>query len=523
IISNPIYKDKIEQGGNPSEWTDNELNVRLTGISPDANTIVGTVDFAFPEASWEFIYRRDEAKWIPLGMKYENGRLVPLSDEIMGASECVISADGKYLGGLCITASDSSVPFTCSVSSPDSFVLHTDGDGFGVWAIGSDGVVYGSTPTGTPVRNWSAKVGNYWYDWKTVIRQLYGIDWMADVTKDDLGLSGTVSAVSADNLKILASDYAQGFSYIISLSSPLTEICSDVDLLGDYRVSPVSGAEFSMLQSVVLDMGRDIEILGEKNCVSLLDSEGNTLRSSINFTPQADNAKRVEVIFRNFSLEPGKDFTVVIPAGSLCVAGDKERINKEIRIRYRGREAGAVKPVSVSPENGASVARINLTTNPVTVTFNSALSVGETPDIRLVQVKDGVEEFLYSLSASVSDRQVMIYPVSEQRLAEGTEYRIDFGAGSVTDLSGAGPNEAFSITYHGSYVPVIDPSSNTVFREDFSTGVLGMMLYEGDHNTPSSEMAGLGFDADNTPWIPVLDENDDFGNYAAASHSSYDT
>ncbi|MDE6561556.1 MAG: choice-of-anchor J domain-containing protein [Muribaculaceae bacterium] len=522
IDSNPMYKDRIEEGGDPAEWSDNDLNVRLTGISPDANTLLGTVDFAFPEASWEFMYRRDEAKWFPMGLKYENGRLKALNDEILGVGDCVLSSDGTHIGGLCMTASDASVPFTCSVTDPENFSLHGDGEGYGVWAIGSDGVIYGSTPTSTPVRNWAAKVGNYWYDWKAVLNQVYGIDWMNDVTKDDLGLSGTVVSVSADNLKILAGDYAQGFAYVVSLPRPMAEICQDVDLLGDYRVSPMDGAEFSMLQKIVLDMGRPIEVTGEKNCVQLLDAEGNVVRSSINFAVQPDNNKRVEVIFRNYTLEPGKSYSVKIPAGSMCIAGDPERVNKEISIRYRGREAGPVKPVTFAPDNGASVARINFTTNPVMVTFNAPLSVGENPDIRLVQIKDGVEEFLYSLSASVSNNQVMIYPVTEQRLAEGTDYRIDFGAGSVADLSGDGANEAFSITYHGSYVPEIDPTSNTIFREDFSTGVAGMMLYEGDHNAPSDEMALLGFDADNMPWMPVLDDADEVGNYAAASHSSYD-
>lgn len=521
IDSNPMYKDKIEQGGDPDEWSDKDLNVRLTGISPDANTLLGTVDFAFPEAAWEFIYRRDEAKWWPLGLKYENGRLSPLNDEIVGVGDCVLSADGSQVGGLCSTVSESSVPFTCSVSDPEKFSLHGDGDGYGVWAIGSDGVIYGSTPTGTPVRNWAAKVGNYWYDWKAVLNQIYGIDWMNDVTKDDLGLSGTVVSVSADNLKILAGDYAQGYAYVISLPGPLSEICKDVDLLGDYKVSPANGAEFSMLQKIVLDMGRPVEVIGEKNCVAIVDADGNTLRNSINFAVQADNNRRVEVIFRNYTLEPDKSYTVKIPAASMCVAGDAAHVNKDISINYRGRESGAVKPVAFAPDNGASVARINFTTNPVIVTFNASLSAGENPEIRLIQIKDGVEEFLYPLSASVSDRQVMIYPVSEQRLAEGTDYRIDFGAGSVCDLSGDGANEAFSITYHGSYVPELDPSSNTIFREDFTTGVANMLLYEGDHNTPTQEMLDWDFEAEDRPWIPVYDDLEEI-NFAAASHSSYD-
>lgn len=522
VDSNPRYKDMIELGGDSAEWSDDELNVRLTGITPDGNVLLGTVDFAFPDATWEFIYRRDEAKWIPLGLKYDNGRLRPLDSGIEGVGECVLSSDGRLIGGVCMTVSESSAQFTCPVDDPEAFTLHQDGDGFGVWAIGCDGVVYGSTPTGTPIRNWSAKVGRYWYDWKQVLKQIYGIDWMSDVTKDDLGLSGTVEAVSTDNLKILASDYAQNFSYIITLPRPMTEICADVDLLGDWRVSPVDGAQFSMLQKLVVDFGRDVEVTGEKSCVTLVDAEGNSLRSSINFSVQADNSKHVEVIFRNFSLEPGKDYTVVIPAASICISGDAERVNKEIRVRYRGREAGPVKPVSVAPDNGASVARINFTTNPVIVTFNAALAPGENPDIRLFQLKDGAEEFLYSLSASVSDRQVMIYPVSEQRLAEGADYRIDFAAGSVTDLSGDGPNDAFSITYHGSYVPEIDPSSNTIFMDDFSAGVAGMLLYDGDGNDPTEEMKNLDFVVEGVgyPWIPVRDEDD--VNYAAASHSCYD-
>ncbi|MDE5814434.1 MAG: choice-of-anchor J domain-containing protein [Muribaculaceae bacterium] len=519
---NPRYKDMIEQGGDPAEWTDDELNVRLTGVTPDGNVLLGTVDFAFPDATWEFIYRRDEAKWIPLGLKYENGRLLPLDSGIAGVGECVLSSDGKLIGGVCMTVSESSAQFTCPVDDPEAFTLHQDGDGFGVWAIGCDGVVYGSTPTGTPVRNWSAKVGRYWYDWKQILKQLYGIDWMADVTKDDLGLSGTVEAVSTDNLKILASDYARKFSYIITLPRPINEICGGVDLLGDYRVSPQEGAEFSMLRTIVVDFGRDVQVVGEKTCVSLVDAEGNVLRKSINLATQADNDKRVEVIFRDFPLEPGKAYTVVVPSGSICVAGDSERVNEEIRFSYRGREAGPVKPVSFSPAEGASVPRINFTTNPVIVTFNAAIAPGDNPDIRLYQVKDGVEEFLYALSASVSERQVMIYPVSEQRLAEGSDYRIDFCAGSVTDLSGDGSNEAFSIIYHGSYVPEINASSNTIFSEDFSTGLTGMMIYDGDGNVPTDEMKSLDFEVEGVvyPWIPTRDEDD--VNFAAASHSCYD-
>lgn len=522
VDSNPRYKDMIEAGSDPSEWPDSDLNIRLTGISADGNALLGMVDFVYPAAAWEFVYHRDSSSWTPLGMTYENGRLVSSDPDIYNVDECVFSADGSYIGGTYYSVSDSSVPFSCMTGKESDYTLHKDGDGYGIWAIGSDGTMYGSAPTGTPVRNWSAKVGNYWYDWKMVYKQIYGMDWLNDVTKDDLGLSGTVVAVSADNKKILAVDYAQNISYIISLPKSMKDICQDVDLLSEYSVFPPNRAEFSMLQKVTLDMGRDVEVCGEKTAATLIDGEGNKVRASINFSTQADSKKKIDVIFRNFNLEPGVDYTVLIPAGSIQIAGDPERTNKEIRIRYRGRQAGPVKPISFSPDNGASVARINLTTNPVTVTFNASLASGQNPCISLYQSKDGVEEYLYPLNAVVSERQVMIYPVSEQRLADGCDYRIEFGAASVTDLSGDGANEAFSILYHGSYVPEIDPSSNTIFFDDFSQGVARMMLFEGDGNSPSEEMSKWGFTADNTPWMPVKDDKDNSGNFAAASHSSYD-
>lgn len=521
IDSNPRYKDMIEEGGDPAEWTDDELNIRLTGITPDARFILGMVDFAFPAAAWEFLYDRESSSWIPLGMKYEDGRLSSLDPDIYNVDECVFSADGSMIGGTYYSVGESSVPFSCLTSAPGEFTGHPDGDGYGVWAIGSDGVIYGSTPLGTPVRDWSAKVGRYWYDWKMVMRQLYGIDWMADVTKDDLGLSGTVGAVSADNLKILATDWAQNISYILTLPAPMAEICNDVDLLGDYRVFPPEDAEFSMLQTVVYDFGRNVEVKGAKTAAFLEDSEGNRVRASINIAVQADNSRRVEVIFRNFDLDPGKVYTVVLPAGTVQLAGDQERSNREIRIRYRGREAGPVRPVSFSPAEDASVARINITTNPVIISFNASITAGDNPDIRLYQIKDGEDEFLFPLNASVSDRQMIIYPLIEQRLAYGSMYRIEVGEGTVTDLSATGGNEPFSVTYKGSYVPEIDPSSNTIFFNDFSLGVADMMLMEGDGNTPSEDMQAWGFEADNTPWIPVCDDDDTEGNYAAASHSSY--
>lgn len=522
MTSNPRYLDLIEHGGNPDEWTDADINVRLTGISADGNSLLGMVDFCYPASAWEFLYDREAGKWTALGMEFDGTRLRSLDPDMQNVEECIFSADGRYVAGTYFSESDSNIPILFQTDDPNSFTAFPDSEGVGIWAVGTDATLYGSTPYSTPVRNWGAKVGKYWYDWKAVVRQLYGIDWMADITKDELGLSGTVVGVSADNLKILAVDCAQNISYIITLPSPLASLCSDVDLLADYRCYPPADAEFSLLESVRLDFGYNIEVKGEKFDAYLCDADGNKVRASINMSVPGGTPNRLEVLFRYFKLEAGKDYKAVIPAGSFCIAGDPDRMNEEIVIPYRGREAGAVCPIAVSPADGSELDRINLTTNPISITFNATLMPLSDPSVSLWQIKDDSEEYLFPLNSTIDGNRMLLYPAGEVRLAKGTAYRIDVAAGCVADLSGAGANEAFSISYSGAFTPEIDPSSNIVYSNDFNMGVAGMLLFEGDHNTPSPEMAAWGFESDNTPWMPVRDDDDTDGNYAAAAHSSFD-
>lgn len=509
-----------------AQYSDSDLNVRLTGISPDGNAVLGMVDFAYPAACWEFVYYVDKAEWKPLGMKFEDNELIPLDSDVMNGGANRFSADGSYIGGTYYSVSDTEVPFICQTYDSDNFTAYKDTDNMLVTLPGSDGILYGATPVSTPLRDWSARVGYYWYDWKSVLKQIYGIDWLDDITKDETGYSGTLSGVSKDNLTLLATDYGNGTSYLITLPKPMKEICEDFDLLADYRVSPVDGAQFSKLQTVTVAFSRNVKIAAEQNGVQLLDEKGEPVRSSINIAPQITNPRNVDITFRPTALEPGVKYTLLIPAGAIQVDGDEERVNKEIRISYTGRANAPVKVESVFPEDGSELPRLSYTTNPILVTFDAIIdAVDNGGSIRLYQVKDGEEEYLFNLSAAINGRQMLVYPVSEQRLAEGFDYKIVFEAGVVADLSGEGDNEEFTLTYHGSYVPEVDPTSNIIYKNTFE-GTLGeMLLYEGDHNTPTEEMKKYGFETDNTPWwygSDEVNEEEVRADHAAMSHSQYD-
>ena len=140
VDCNPRYQDMIDRGDNPAEWTADLLNIRLTGISPDGNLLLGTVDFIYPDVTWQFVYNRSSASWTPVGLRYEGGRLKPVAEDMVTVEECVFSADGSLIAGTYLSTDNLTIPFTCSSADPVSITPSVDGGGCGVWAVGSVGV-----------------------------------------------------------------------------------------------------------------------------------------------------------------------------------------------------------------------------------------------------------------------------------------------------------------------------------------------------------------------------------------------
>ncbi len=210
------------------------------------------------------------------------------------------------------------------------------------------------------------------------------------------------------------------------------------------RNSHVNGASFSRLSNVSVTFDRQISVLGNLDCVKVVDEAGNTVRNSINFSVASGNPNVVNIAFRNYTLADGKKYTIVIPAGAIGVKSDEGRTNSELRFSYVGRPNTPVKPLSISPADGNEVPRINLSSNPVQVNFDTNLSVCENPDneTRIAPyMVDGDEQTrLCALNAEVNGSNVVIYPVNEQRLAQDKDYRVVINAGTFADLSGANPN-----------------------------------------------------------------------------------
>ena len=502
--------------------------IRACDISADGTKFIGLVGFSLPGELWSFVYDMSTKTWDAIGFNVsetengydfsyagtgyyviEGGKFRPESNEIVGSAYLEDETDGIYV---------------YNMNTKEIKIVDDSSDKkFG--GVDKSGLIYASTPSLNPYRNWVVRYGNYWYDFSVLAGQLWNLDWMNDITKDEYGSTGTLSSVSADGLTILSNDYTNSpyDSFVIQLDENLSELCPKVNLLSNYQVSPVNNSAFAILRQVQVLFDRDIEIVGSPlNDVTVSDGQGNNY-NSVNVVVDPGNSKMLTITFRNRRLEVGNTYTMTIPEGVVCVAGDSEKLNPEIKVNYKGRPQAPVTAQIISPADGIEIERINASSNPVTISFDAEISnVSENAGGMYLYLigEDGTREEICQLSGSITGNVLSVYPIMEQRLAKGSKYEIVIEANVVADISGADPNEEIVVHYSGSYIPGGDPRKP--FEDNFDDGITTdkWMLYDGDEQTPASEPESWGFLATGYPWWVARDGNSST-DMAAVSHSMY--
>lgn len=494
--------------------------VRFNQVSPDGRYVFGIVDFSYPMTMWGFLYDTKTSKWDAVGMTYENGTITAAEPGMTAETMC-FSPDGKLAAVQMYTDEGGILAYYDLATGNLTYIPDSEAKLLG--AIDNNGVVYASAPD-TPVRNWLFYLDGYWYDYKIALKQLWDIDWQKDITKDDLGLSGTALGVSDDGLTVVASELSgtPGGAYINTFPKPLKDYSAQLDPLYNNYVFPASGSTFSAVRNVTVYFDRNIKVIGERNSVKLLDEAGNQVAQSIQVALEAGQTRNVVATFRNAEMETGKTYTVVFPAGTVQVEGDANKQNKEIRVSYVGRADTPVKPVKVSPESGTAMPKLSMSEAPIIIRFDAVInSVDNGGGIGLWrQGNDGTYEFLYSLNANIEGTEMNVFPISEQKLAKDVRYKVILEAGTVTDIAGNNPNEKYEIDYVGTYEPEVSIENGVIFQEDFNNyGITRMMLYDGDQRTPSATMENWGF-LSTYPWWTARD-SEDVMEQAAVSHSMY--
>ena len=496
---------------------------RFNEISADGRYITGIIDFSYTWNTLGFIYDRETATFSKPGFNADG---TPWIEGLVSATEGSFSPNGKWYGGTAYVAksmgNEYSVPFRYNMETKEYQLYEgAESQKYSCIRMDDNGVMYGSVTYTGPIRSLYALVDNFWYPIDDLLKLRYGIDFYG---KTGFDYTGTCTGVSGDG-KVLASFPDPYTSYTLKMNESIADAARNVDLLSIYKTTPSDGSSVTNIKSVEVAFNYEVDVIGEKTNVKFTDKNGNSFSTVVKFEANSTNKKVVTVGLRTKPLTVGETYTLTIPAGTISLKGNKTRTNSEIVVHITGRGAAPVEMVSATPADGTAMTHIDVSTNPVLITYNTDVKLGENAKAQLYREGDDTpmaELTLATSSNAEQSKMVMAYPASIQYLYLGSNYKLVIPKGAVTDVNGDNPCAEHVLNYEGKYERVIVSDDNTLYSEDFNTGVANMLLRDGDGNTPNEEMQGYDFleGSDSYAWVPVRDEGSNDG-FSAASTSAY--
>lgn len=499
-----------------------EIN-RFAAISADGRYIVGRLSehILTPVSMCAYVYDTVTDTYDFIGFTPNDTRAwTPDYKHCYFINDVVMSPNGKYVTGSSYVIHEiegqeylneyyTAYKYDVASKTCDIFDGDYDSDVAG-FAIDDNGTTFVSVPAVNPYASMAVRRGNYYYALDDIFRQAYGLDFYAMTGYSN---TGKPLAVSADGTTF-AMLVSSAESYVLKVDEPWADICSRVNLLSGYSAAPASGSVFSELNEVVLTFTRNIDLSGAASRIQLLDSDGKVLQ-----TASAAEAKgsTLAITFRGYELQADKTYTVRIPANLITMTGDAFVASGEILLQYTGRRSGPVSATSIFPTDGSAFSRLDASTNVISMSFDASVKIADGAKGQLWRV--GESEPFADLSLSLyNPTTLLVYPPYREFLYDGTEYKVVLPAGSVTDLSGNGPNEEITLHYTGNYVREVSADDKYLFSDDCQD-YSGFMFYDGDRLEPGSVAASWGFTAAN-PWCLVHD-NEESTDMALAAHSMF--
>mgnify|MGYP000074380374 FL=1 len=501
----PNFPKKTKLGTNTQQ-------VRIDNISPDGNIIAGIINFVTPATVCYYVYNKTTQE-----CKYVDNALGEVPDETF-VDESTMSNNGKYLTGIVQVAGGSYLSSYLYNTSDNSCILYNaeseeqDRDGS---AVSNSGVVFGCSPAVNPVRSAYVRVGNLWYGIDEILSGRYGINFYERTGYD---ITGFIQGVSDDEKTMIGMSETKTTGYIIRLPETISEAASSVNPLSTYAVSPVAGSKFAKFSQMKLAFSKSAAVTSGVKA-QFMDASGKVLRE-YNITAQSGN-KTFTIGGIPQALNADEEYTMKIPAGAFYLMADNSIKSEEITVKYIGRAEAPAAVQQVSPADQANVSEIS-SEHPVQILFDLSIAISE--DAKAYLYKDGQTSPICELNfVQGAESTILLYPSLKRYLEKDEKYKVVVEAGSVTDIMGFCANNEITINYTGAYEPEIS-SDGSLFSDDFNdpgNSMVRYLLYEGDHNKPSSAMQDLGFDVDNSPWLFVIRESESSSDYCAASTSIY--
>lgn len=520
-----------------------QKQMQFNSISSDGRYILATMSASYLPSSdngnteadlgglFNFIYDIQKQSYNVIGFtESDTKRWTPDYAGCFFVDAACMSNNGKYVTGTCriYRESDSStdyyVPYLYDVEK-DLFTAYEDEytKSNATFAVSNDGIPLMSSPEGSPYRNWYIYDGSrFWYAIQDVLMQRWGTDLMGENGYDN---TGTADGISDNGMRIIATPtYLDGDSYVLDIPEPISSIINEqVNMLGSYTSTPSEGSKVSYLTKMSVTFTQSIKTVAVGNVVTLETEDDKVLATATKNQADGDG-NTLNITFRKSAktkLEEGHTYYIHIPANTVAMTAAMDKMNDDIYIRIEGRRDGPVACTKISPSDGTAVAKVDINTNPITLDFDTEISIKSNETRKAHIYRNDETEPYAELNFYYGSNQVALAPSTTVNLYKENTYRVVVPAGIITDVSGNGANEEISFTYKGAYERTVSYDDANLFKNDFDSRdiVTSFMLFDGDQKTPSDKPKAWNFNY-SLPWYFARTSNTST-DYAAVSHSMY--
>lgn len=505
---------------------ENHHMTTVSDISPDGRYLIGRVSqsYIMPPGLFSYVYDRETSTYTPIG--FTESATSDWTPDVQYTHFCdfpFMSPNGEWVVGTAymvepLPGSEWPNEYQCVYRyhiPTGKYECYKNGsveqnvDGVSVL---NDGTVCVSSPSNSPYADAFVRSGNYNISLDQILRQNYGIDFEK---KTGWANTGKLVCVADDSKTFVTMVGPQNY-FVMEFPDPITEAAAKVDLLASYSVTPAAGTVMSKLKTFKIRFDRDIVVNKAPTNITFASADGEDSYTALTANVSEDATTTLSITFRTRQLKSDTEYTLTIPEGMVSVKGDAGYTSKEIVLKYNGRDDKPMTLTKAYPADGAEVAFIDLTDNPVVLTFDCTLAPGEDPSAFLY--RDDETAPFAALNLGLQDNQLVVYPTTRQYFYKGTQYKLVIGAGSVTDVSGGCANEEITLTWDGQYVRQIEPDDVYLFKDE-SDSYENFMYFDGDCNPPIQAIAEWGFTSQ-VPWL-IVRSSMEVDDMAFAAHSMY--
>lgn len=502
----------------------NNQNV-FYGISPDGRYILGQMSQSYwlPVGLMSYVYDVQQQSWTPIGFDYDPAtkKYSPQVADLNFIINQSMSANGEWVCGTAYMVGNGGdfnggyeyrTPYRYNVISKQIEIFNKENDhDIAGNRITNDGTILGSTPTDNPYPTAMIRSGNFFISLDQVLKQVYNTDLYTAVGDN---ITGAFECVSADGLKAAMVTYDN--CYVIEMNEPFAAAAAKVDLLSNFSLSIPQQSTITKISEIKLTFDREIQCKNLPSAVGLYKADGSLVRNATSTVISASNSHQLSVTFRTQTLDPDEIYHVKIPADYIWLAEDASVKSKEIQLTYFGRSADAVQPVSITPADGAVLSELDYTSNFITVTFDAEVKASTDGYCALYNADDNT--LLANMLCTTSGEKAYFFTDGTYMLYYGSNYRVEIGEGTVTDLSGSGANLPITLNYKGSYIRQLSDDDKFLFKSNCDNYDY-FIFWSNETNTPNSVAQSWGFTEYNS-WLLVRDSDEDV-DQALCAHSMF--